>query len=75
MMSGVTLLEQKLELMSPLSKIPKHWDFPGDPLVKAPSFQCRGSGLIPGWGTKIPDTVGHSQKKKKKGKNPLTRAQ
>ena len=77
MMSGVTLLARKLELMSPSSKIPKHWDFPGDPLVKTICFQYRGLGSIPGWGTKIPDTMEHSRKTNKQTKknNPLTRAQ
>ena len=30
------------------------WDFHGDPEVKNPACNARDSGLIPGWGTKIP---------------------
>ena len=32
------------------------WDFDGGPVVKNP--QCRGHGLIPGRGTKIPHASG-----------------
>ena len=42
-------------------------DFPGSPVVKTPSLHCStaaGTGLIPGWGTKILHAGGHSQKKK-----------
>ena len=28
-------------------------DFSGGPVVRAPHFQCRGKGSIPGLGTKI----------------------
>ena len=38
--------------------------FPGGSVVKTLSFQRRGTGLIPGPGTKIPHAVQHSQKKK-----------
>ena len=31
--------------------------FPGGPLLKTPRFQCQGVGLIPGWGTRIPQSV------------------
>ena len=41
-------------------------DFPGGPVVKNLSFQCRGTGSIPGPGTQIPHAMQHSQKKKKK---------
>ena len=44
------------------------WDLPGSPVVKTPSFQCKGAGSIPGWGTKIPHATQHGQKKKKKKK-------
>lgn len=30
------------------------WEFLGGPVVKTPCFQCQGTGLIPGQGTKIP---------------------
>lgn len=29
----------------------KPQDFPGGPVVMTPSFHCRGTGLIPGWGS------------------------
>ena len=40
-------------------------DFPGNPVVKTPHFQCRGMGSIPGWGTKISHAVRVGKKKKK----------
>ena len=33
-------------------------DFPGDPVVKNLPFNAGPLGLIPGWGTKIPHTMG-----------------
>ena len=33
------------------------WDFPGGPLVKNPSWNAEGMGLVFGWGTKIPHAV------------------
>ena len=44
------------------------WDFPGGPVVKTPSFHCRGRGFNPWWGTKIPKAVRCSQKKKTQNK-------
>ena len=32
-------------------------DFPGGPVAKTLSSQCRGLGLIPGQGTKIPQAA------------------
>ena len=32
-------------------------DFPGSPVVKTPYSQCRGTGSMPGWETKIPHTA------------------
>ena len=32
-------------------------DFPGGPVVKNPPSNAGDSGLIPGWGTKIPHTM------------------
>ena len=32
-------------------------DFPSGPVLRAPCFQCRGTGLIRGRGTKIPQAV------------------
>ena len=37
------------------------WDFPGGPVGKTPHFHCRGTGSIPGQGTKI-SHVQHSLK-------------
>ena len=39
---------------------------PGGTVVKTPSFQCGGVGLIPGQGTRIPHVTQHSQKTKSK---------
>lgn len=36
-------------------------DFPGFPEVKTPPFQCKGTGLILDWGTKISHASGHGQ--------------
>ena len=36
-------------------------EFPGSPVVRTPCFHCRGHGLIPGWGTKIPHVPWYSQ--------------
>ena len=47
----------------------KKRDSPGVPVVKTPSFQCRGHGFSPWFqGTKMPHTVwlGQNSKKKKK---------
>ena len=35
-----------------------YWDFPGGPVVEKSAFQCRGCGLNPGQGTKIPRAMG-----------------
>ena len=45
------------------------WDFPGGPVVSTQHFHCCGSGLIPGQGTKIPQTMRHGQKTKQNEKN------
>ena len=37
-------------------------DFPGSPVVKTVLFQCRVTGSIPGWGTKIPHAVSTAKK-------------
>ena len=37
-------------------------DFPAGPVVKTPCFQCKGTGSITGWGTKIPQATCHSPK-------------
>ena len=37
---------------------PRHWDFPGGPVVKTWPFKVGGLGLIPGWGGKIPHGSG-----------------
>ena len=39
-------------------------DSPEDPVVKTLSFEGKGEGLIPGWGTKIPHALWCGQKKK-----------
>ena len=42
------------------------WYFSGSPMVTTPCFYCRGSGLIPCWGTKIPPATQHGQKQRNK---------
>ena len=37
-----------------LHMINKVRDFPDSLMVKIPSFHFRGTGLVPGWGAKIP---------------------
>ena len=37
------------------------WQLPWHPMVKDPHFQSRGTGSIPGWGTKIPYAMHCSQ--------------
>ena len=41
------------------------WEFPGSLVVRILCFHCRGLGLIPGWGTEIPQAVQCGQRKKK----------
>jgi len=42
-------------------------EFPGTP-VGLHTFTAKGLGSIPGWGTKIPQAMKYSQKKKRNGK-------
>ena len=44
-----------------LNKSDAPGDFPGGSVIKASCCQCRGVGSIPGWGTKIPHALEHSQ--------------
>ena len=44
-------------------------EFPGSPVVRALPFYHRGTGLNPGWGTKIPNAV--QVQLKKKGSEPI----
>ena len=53
----------KLAAFSKLSRNTASWDFPGDPVVKIPSFHCRDVGFIPGLGTKIPHAMWHGHTK------------
>ena len=39
------------------NKDPLSQDFPGGPVVRAQRFHCRGPGLTPGQGTKIPQAA------------------
>ena len=45
------------------------WGLPGGPMVKFCASNERGTGLIPGQGTKILHAKQHSQKKKNKNSN------
>ena len=40
-------------------------DFPGDPVVKTSPSNAGGTGLIPGWGDKIPYALGPKNIKQK----------
>ena len=42
-------------------------DFPEGPVVRTPSFHCRGLGSVPSWGTKIPQVMQCGQIKNKRG--------
>ena len=42
-------------------------DFPEGPVVRTPSFHCRGLGSVPSWGTEIPQIMQCSQIKNKRG--------
>ena len=51
----------------------KKKEFPGVCVVRTPCFHRRSTGLIPGWGTKIPHAMWCSQKEIKQqqsGNNP-----
>ena len=50
----------------------KMLDFSGHPVVKTLCFHCRGLGLIPGQGTKIPHATWHNPKEEKKKKTKTT---
>ena len=41
------------------------WDFPGGPVVKTPSFHCRGLGFDPWSRTKIPHAAQRGTAKQK----------
>ena len=56
------------------SNIHRKWEFPGSPVVRTPSFHCRGAGLIPGWETKILHAARSSQRKKTKNKTTYTKS-
>ena len=40
-----------------LGKLPSKGDFPGGPVVKNLPCNAGNTGLIPGWGTKIPHAM------------------
>ena len=44
--------------------------FPGSPVVRTLCFDSPGPGLIPGWGTKVPQASQHGQQKKTSFKIP-----
>ena len=41
-------------------------EFSGGLEVRILGFHCHGLGSIPGWGSEVPQTTRHSQKKKEK---------
>ena len=53
--------EKRLEKKGAVAGIkPLRQDFPGSPAVKTPCSRCRGTGLIPGQGSKILSATGYS---------------
>ena len=48
-------------------------DFPGNPVVKTSDFYSRGTGLIPGWGTKILHAAHGKKKTHQKKKTMCTK--
>ena len=50
-------------------------DFPGGPVIKRPLFHCRGTGLIPSGGIKIPHATWWESKKAGDGEGMNTRRQ
>ena len=55
----------------------KKWfeDFSGGPVVRTPRFHCRGTGSIPGPGTKIPYAARRGQNNNKTKKTPKQKQQ
>ena len=47
------------------SKMLKTWEFLGNLVVRILGFHCHGQGSVPGWGTRPPQAMQCSQKKKK----------
>ena len=56
--------QQNIFMYSKLKKKKGFEELPGGPVVRTQRFHCRGSGLIPGQGTKIPTSNVVQQKKK-----------
>ena len=48
-----------------------YWDSPGSPVVKTPPCQCRGEGLISGWGPSKIQQVARRLKKKERKKEKV----
>ena len=62
-MKNTTVNQAQLPTSAPLNCL--SWEFLGGLVVRIPYFHCRGTGLIPGQGTKILHAAQHSQKEKK----------
>ena len=52
----------KDQLYTKNTGIQERWDFPGTQWLRFHASSTGGSGLIPGWGTKIPHVIWCSQK-------------
>ena len=52
-----TCLCKCYQLTNSVLKVTYVRDFPGGPVVKTSPFNARGMGLVPGWGTKIPNAL------------------
>ena len=67
---GSLSLHSQIHLCTEVPRNPQNWDLPGCPVVKILPSRCRGTGSIPGGGTKIP----HATAKKRKRRTPRTLA-
>ena len=53
---------------TPMTSQKQFSDFSGGPVVKNPPANAGDTGLVPGWGTEIPQALSLGQKKKQKKK-------
>ena len=57
---GAWTTNSEIEISKEIIKILGFGDFPGSPVVKTPHPNTRGTDMIPGWETRMPDATGHS---------------
>ena len=53
-MKYLNIMDKSRKLENRFKTIEKHWDFPGDPMVKNLLGKSGDTGSILGWGSKIP---------------------